>query len=438
MQPPTVLRDAPPAPVSSTADDQRRVFAKIAWRVMPILTVSYVLNYLDRTNIAFASLTMNRAIGLSQTQLGIGAGIFFLGYCLLEMPSNVVLYRVGARVWLSRIMISWGLVSALTALAVGPTSFYLLRLLLGAAEAGFFPGVAFYLSTWFPAEYRTRIIAWFMVAIPISSVVGGPASSLFLAMDGVWGVAGWQWLFILEGIPAVMAGIALLWFVAERPEDATWLTEDERRIVRERLAAEQRPKAVHKLSVALRDPRVLTLAGVQFGFLVGSYGIGIFLPQILKTGVLSDIQIGFVTSACYAVASAVMIVWAGRVDRRGNKVGNLAAACVVAAAGFVVAIGTSGSLWTSVIGVTIAVSGVNAARALFWTIPPRFLTGLAAAGGLAFINSVGTAGGFVGPFVMGWLTDETGSFSAGLLAMGGFLLLAAALSWWMTRLAPGE
>jgi ACS family tartrate transporter-like MFS transporter len=397
-----------------------------------------VLNYLDRTNIAFASLTMNKAIGLSQTQLGIGAGIFFLGYCLLEMPSNVVLYRVGARVWLSRIMISWGLVSALTSLAVGPNSFYLLRALLGAAEAGFFPGVAFYLSTWFPGEYRTRIIAWFMVAIPISSVIGGPASSLLLAMDGFWGLAGWQWLFIIEGIPAVVAGLCLLWFLSERPEDADWLNEDEKRIVRERLAAEHRPKAVHKLSAALRDPRVLTLAGVQFGFLVGSYGIGIFLPQILRTGALSDIEIGFVTSACYAVASVTMIIWAGRVDRRGNKVGNLALACVVSAVGFAVAIGTSGSLWTAVIGVTIAVSGVNAARALFWTIPSRFLTGLAAAGGLAFINSVGTAGGFVGPFVMGWLTDETGSFTAGLLAMSGFLLLAAALSWWMKRLAPGE
>jgi sugar phosphate permease len=442
MQPTMAASGAAPAPAPASApadaEAQRRVFAKIAWRVMPILTVSYVLNYLDRTNIAFASLTMNKAIGLSQTQLGIGAGIFFLGYCLLEMPSNVVLYRVGARVWLSRIMISWGLVSALTSLATGPTSFYLLRLLLGAAEAGFFPGVAFYLSTWFPAEYRTRIIAWFMVAIPISSVIGGPASSLLLAMDGLGGLAGWQWLFIIEGMPAVAAGLCLLWFLSERPEDADWLTDDEKRLVRERLAAEHRPKAVHKLSVALRDPRVLTLAGVQFGFLVGSYGIGIFLPQILKTGTLSDIQIGFVTSACYAVASVVMILWAGRVDRRGNKVGNLALACLVAAAGFVVAIGTSGSLWTAVFGVTIAVTGVNAARALFWTIPPRFLTGLAAAGGLAFINSVGTAGGFVGPFLMGWLTDETGSFTAGLLAMGGFLLAAAALSLWMKRLAPGE
>lgn len=443
MQPTTATTGVAPVPAQASAADadaaaQRRVFTKIAWRVMPILTISYVLNYLDRTNIAFASLTMNKAIGLSQTQLGIGAGIFFLGYCLLEMPSNVVLYRVGARVWLSRIMISWGLVSALTSLAVGPNSFYVLRALLGAAEAGFFPGVAFYLSTWFPGEYRTRIIAWFMVAIPISSVVGGPASSLLLAMDGFWGLAGWQWLFIIEGMPAVVAGICLLWFLSERPEDADWLTDDEKRIVRERLAAEHRPKAVHKLSVALRDPRVLTLAGVQFGFLVGSYGIGIFLPQILKTGVLSDIEIGFVTSACYAVACVTMIVWAGRVDRRGNKVGNLALACVVSAAGFVVAIGTASTLWTAVIGVTIAVSGVNAARALFWTIPPRFLTGLAAAGGLAFINSVGTAGGFVGPFMMGWLTDETGSFTAGLLAMSGFLLLAAALSWWMTRLAPGE
>ena len=397
---------------------------------MPVLTTAYVLNYLDRTNVGFAALTMNQALGLTATQFGLGSGLFFfLGYCFLEVPSNVALYRFGPRRWLSRIMVSWGLVSAAMSLAIGPNSFYVLRLVLGAAEAGFFPGVAFYLATWFPAEYRTRIIAWFMVAIPISAVIGGPVSGFLLALDGVLGLAGWQWLFLVEGLPAVIAGIVLFVLLPDRPEDATWLSDDERRVVRERLAAEHRPKEVKRLALAFRDVRVLILAGVQFGFLVGSYGIGIFLPQILDTGRLSDVQIGFVTSACYAVASVTMIVWAGRVDRRGNKVGNLSAACAVAAVGFVGSIAFSDNFWNSIFWIMVAVSGVNAARALFWTIPPRFLSGMAAAGGLAFINSIGTMGGFVGPTIMGFLRDHTGSFAVGQMALGGFLLAASLLAW---------
>ncbi len=411
--------------------DESAVFAKIAWRVMPILTTAYVLNYLDRTNIAFAALTMRQAIGLSQTQLGIGAGIFFLGYCLLEVPSNIALFRLGARVWIARIMVTWGLASASMAFATGPNSFYVFRLLLGAAEAGFFPGVAFYLSTWFPREYRTRIIAWFMVAIPISSVIGGPLSGLLLGLDGRLGLAGWQWLFIVEGLPAVVVGLLLLTRLTDRPEDATWLSAAERRLVAERLLAEPKPKEVRHFGSALRDPRVLILGGIQFGFLVGSYGIGIFLPQILDTGQLSSLEIGFVTSAAYAVASLTMILWAGHVDRRGDKVGNLALACLLAACGFGASLLFADNLLASILSITVAVSGVNAARALFWTIPPRFLTGLAAAGGLAFINSIGTSGGFVGPYIMGWLTDTTGSFAAGQLALGGFLLAAALLAWWL-------
>jgi MFS family permease len=407
--------------------DERRLFARIAWRVMPLLTFGYLLNYLDRNNISFAALTMNQEVGLTATQFGRGAGVLFLGYCLFEVPSNVVLYKVGARRWISRIMISWGLVSAATIFVRGPYSFYFFRFLLGAAEAGFFPGVAFYLGTWFPAEYRARIVAWFMVAIPISSVVGGPVSGLLLRMDGLGGVAGWQWLFLLEGLPVAAVGLVVLWRLADRPEDADWLLEEERNVVRARLAGERREREVRRLLPALGDIRVLILSGVQFGFLVGSYGVTIFLPQIIKVGHLSDLQVGFVTSGCFAVASVGMIAWATYVDRRGGKILNLALACLVSALGFVASI-TAGSFWLSIVGVTISLVGINAARGIFWTIPPRFLTGLAAAGGLAFINSIGTAGGFVGPYLMGWLTDRTGSFSAGLTAMAGFLLAAAVLS----------
>jgi sugar phosphate permease len=408
--------------------DARRLFSKVAWRLLPVLILAYIFNYLDRNNIGFAALQMNEDIGLTATQFGRGAGILFVGYCFLEVPSNMILYRVGARRWIARIMISWGLISAATIFVTGPNSFYLLRFLLGAAEAGFFPGVAFYLGNWFPAEYRTRVIAWFMVAIPISSVVGGALSGLLLRMDGFGGLAGWKWLFVLEGLPVVVLGFVVLAVMTERPDDAAWLTDDERRAVRNRVAAEQRPREVRHLGPALKDPRVLILGGVQFGFLVGSYGVGIWLPQILKLGRLSDLEIGFLSSGAYAVASMAMILWAGHVDRGGNKVTNLALSCLVGAIGLAFAVATA-SFWLSFFWLTVSLAGINAARGIFFTIPMRFLTGVALAGGLAFINSIGTAGGFVGPYIFGWLTERNGgSFTPGLAVMAIFLLASAALA----------
>src|SRR4030095_13189772 len=244
----------------TTPDVAQRAFTKITWRLMPFLIVAYVLNYLDRNNVGFAALTMNREIGLTFQQFGTAGGILFLGYCLFEVPSNIALYRVGARVWLSRIMISWGLVSAATIFVTGPLSLYFLRFLLGVAEAGFFPGVAFYLGTWFPTEYRTRAIAWFMVAIPVSSVVGGPVSGLLLEMDGIGGLAGWKWLFLLEGLPLTVLGVAALWVLADRPEGAHWLTEEEQQAVRTRLTSERRDKEARHFLPALQDPRVLVTA----------------------------------------------------------------------------------------------------------------------------------------------------------------------------------
>ena len=418
------LSTRPPA-TDQPSDD--RVFNKIAWRLMPLLIAAYVLNYLDRNNLGFAALKMNAELGLSATQFGRAAGILFLGYCFFEVPSNIALYRVGPRIWLSRIMITWGLISAATIFVTGPLSLYVLRFLLGVAEAGFFPGVAFYLGTWFPSAYRTRMIAWFMVAVPISSVVAGPVSGELLRMDGVWGLSGWKWLFLLEGLPVVVLGFVALKVLADRPEQANWLSDVERAVVRDRIGGERREREVRHLGAALKDVRVLILAGVQFGFLVGSYGVGLFLPQILKLGNLSDREVGYLSSGAYVVATAGMIVWAGQVDRRGGKIVNLALACLVSAVGFLWAIASS-NFWVAFVGLTVALTGINAARGIFWTIPPRFLTGIAAAGGLAFINSIGTMGGFVGPYMMGWLTDRTGSYTAGLAAMAGFLLLATALS----------
>jgi len=410
------------------ASVEHRAFMKAAWRLVPFVTIGYLLNYMDRNNVGFAALTMNRATGLTATQFGFGAGVLFFGYSFFEVPSNIALYRFGARRWIARIMITWGVVSAATAFVRGPQSWYVLRLLLGIAEAGFFPGITFYLATWFPAEYRARMLAWFLVAIPASTVIGGPVSGLVLGMDGVAGLAGWQWLFIIEGLPAALLGIAALRVLPDRPEDASFLTAEERLLVRTRIAAEQRERETRHLLTALADPRVLILTVAQFGFTAGSYGVGIWLPQIMKDARLSNVTIGFLTGACYVVASVAMIAWAAWVDRSGRKIKNLTLACLVAAAGLGLAIATA-SFWLSLLWITVALAGITSARAIFWTIPTRFLTGLAAAGGLAFINSVATLGGFVGPYAMGWLRDTTGSFSAGLMAMAGLLVLATIMSW---------
>ena len=410
------------------SDVERAAFRKAAWRLVPFLTLGYLLNYMDRNNVGFAALTMNAATGLTATQFGFGAGILFLGYSGFEIPSNIALYRFGARRWIARIMITWGIVSAATAVVSGPTSWSVLRFLLGVAEAGFFPGITYYIATWFPAEYRARMLAWFLVAIPASTVVGGPVSGMILQMNGVAGIAGWQWLFIIEGVPAMLLGVAALWLLPDRPEAATFLTDEERRAVQARIASERRENEQRHLWPALKDTRVLILTLSQFGFTAGSYGVGIWLPQIIKTAGLSNLEVGFLTGGCYVVASVAMIAWAMWVDHTGKKISNLTVACLVATVGLVLAI-VSSNVWISLAWITLALIGITSARAIFWTIPTRFLTGMAAAGGLAFINSIGTLGGFVGPYAMGWLRDATGSFDAGLMAMAVLLAMSTAMSW---------
>src|SRR6202162_3362973 len=281
---------------------------KAALRFVPLLTIAYLFNYLDRTSLGFAALTMNQQLGLSASQFGLAAGVFFLGYSLFEIPSNLMLYRFGARRWLARIMISWGLASAATAFAVGPNSFYGLRLLLGIAEAGFFPGVTFFLAAWFPAQYRTRMLAWFLVGIPLSSLVGGPVCGLLLQMDGIWGLAGWQWLFLLVSLPCIPLGLLTLRMLSARPQAATWLTPEERDVLDGVLASEVRGRAHSPLLAALTDTRVLICAAIQFGFTLGSYGIGIWLPLMLKEYHLSTMAIGWVSAISYLFSSATMFL----------------------------------------------------------------------------------------------------------------------------------
>jgi ACS family tartrate transporter-like MFS transporter len=399
-------------------------YRKNAWRLVVILVIAYVVNYLDRNSIAFAGLTMNRALGLTSRQFGLAAGLSVASYSLLEVPSNLFMQKVGARLWLSRIMITWGLAAGAGALVIGPYSLALSRLVLGAAEAGFFPGVLLYLSTWFPSRYRTRVFAWFLLGIPLSSVVGGPAAGFLLGMNGHLHLAGWQWIYIAEGVPAVVLGILTWCLLVDDPRDAEWLTPDERQALLEALGNERRTRVQHDLMAALTDARVLILTVIQFGFTLGTYGIGIWLPLILKQHHLTNLRIGLLSVPPYLAASIAMLLWARFADRKDTRILNLTVSCALAAAGLIGAALSSG-LTPQLGGLTVALIGATSARAIFWAIPPRFLIGTAAAGGLAFINSIGTLGGFFGPFLMGWLKDLTGSFDTGLALMAVIVLISA-------------
>ncbi len=418
--PQVVSRDLSPDAAASDAVLQSAI-RKAALRFVPLLTIAYLFNYLDRTSLGIAALTMNKQLGLSAGEFGLAAGIFFLAYSTCEIPSNLMLYRFGARRWLARIMISWGLVSAMNALVIGPNSFYAVRLLLGVAEAGFFPGVTFFLAAWFPAQYRTRMLAWFLIGIPASALVGGPVCGMLLQMDGIWGLAGWQWLFIMVSIPCIPLGFLTLYLLADNPESASWLTPRERNVLRHVLATEVRERPHSSLLAALKDTRVLVCAAIQFGFTLGSYGIGIWLPLILKEYHLTNLAVGWISAIPYLFASIGMIVWARYVDRTGHRLVNLAIACLLGGVGLLGPI-LSGSLTLALIGFTVALIGVSAARAVFWTVPTRFLTGVAAAGGLAFINSIGTVGGFAGPSLMGWLKEFSGSYVFGLSAVAAIMV----------------
>ena len=416
---------------------EKRLFVKIAWRILPIVILAYIVNFLDRTNVSFAALTMNKELGLTSAEFGIGAGILFFSYCLFEVPSNVALYKIGARVWLARIMITWGLISAATIFVTGAYSFYGLRFLLGAAEAGYFPGVAFYITLWFPKEFRARIFAWFLLGIPASAVIGAPISTALLALHGFFGLSGWQWVFLVEAAPAVLLGVIMFFTMVDEPEKAAWLTREEKDYVAKRLAAEPKVRERKHLLESLKDYRVLLLAMIQFSYTIGSYGVAIFLPLILKTHGLGDMGIGWLTALTNVAACAGMLLWASFIDRSGKSIFHLAMTCLVSGLGLVLAILT-GSFIPAYIGLTIAVVGTNTSRAVLWTIPTRFLTGLAAAGGLAMINSVGVFGGFVGPSIMGVVKDWTGSYNGGLAAMSGFLFLAMVLALTMRQFIAQE
>ena len=390
----------------------------------------YFIAYLDRVNIGFAALTMNEDIGLSAAAFGFGAGVFFIGYFLFEVPSNLILHRVGARVWIARIMFTWGIISGAMAFVQGPISLYVLRFLLGAAEAGFFPGIILYLSYWFPARHRAGVTAFFMAAVPISIAIGSPISGALLTMDGVLGLRGWQWLFLVEAAPAVLLTGAVLIYLTDRPEKAKWLDEEERDwLVAEMKAEETGVAQEHGSQSALRalaNPWVLALALVYFGTSAGLYTVGIWSPQIIAQHGTGPFATGLINAIPPIFAVLAMVLWSRHSDRTGERNWHVVFACLFAASGLVIAAFTS-SLMLAVVALILVSAGVSSSKPPLWSIPTQFLTGAAAATGIAAINSIGNLGGFAGPFIIGWLRETTGGFRGGLLIVAATLVFSAAL-----------
>jgi D-galactonate transporter len=417
-----------------------RTLGKVTRRLVPFLIICYFVAYLDRVNVGFAALTMNQDLGLSQTAFGFGAGIFFIAYFIFEVPSNLLLERFGARKWIARIMLSWGILSGTMAFipaiarATGlgnENTFYLLRVLLGVAEAGFFPGIIFYLTLWFPSEYRARIVGYFMAAIPLSTVIGAPISGVLLYLHGGLGLAGWQWLFIVEAVPAIVLAGVVFFYLTDRPADAAWLAPDERKWLTERLELEQRQRqAVHDYSVmqSLVNPRVLGLSLVYFGAVATNYGLSFFLPQIVKAFGLNTFITTLVSATPYVVGLVGMVWWGRRSDRVAERRFHTAFPLFIAAAGIAVSTALDDPL-LKMISLCVAGFGIFANLPVFWTLPTAFLSGAAAAAGIAVINSVGNLAGFAGPFAMGWIKDHTGSYTGGLLLLAalGFIAMGIVL-----------
>ena len=405
------------------------IIAKAARRILPILLLCYFAAFLDRVNIGFAALTMNRDLGFSAAEFGFGAGIFFLGYVLCELPSNLILARVGARRWIARILVTWGIISGCTALAVGQYSFFSIRFLLGLAEAGFFPGIILYLTWWFPSFYRSRIVAIFMAAIPISNILGSLVSGVILSLHGMWGLTGWQWLFIIEAAPAIVLGIVFFFYMTDRPEQADWLEPAQRDWLIGRLAVERAQREAirhYSLWEALRDKRVLLLSLVYFGGAYSSYGIVLFQPQIVHKLAAGFGMTGVINAIPYVFGACAMILWGRHSDRTGERTGHTAIGYSVGAIGLI----ACGLMTDPVLTMTmlvIASMGQSSTGPCFWSLPTAMVSGTAAAGGIALINALGNLGGFFGPYVFGLVKDATGNFTWGLMAIALGPIMSAIL-----------
>jgi MFS transporter, ACS family, tartrate transporter len=416
----------------NASEIERRTIRKVAWRLLPLIVVIYFVAYIDRTNVAFAAFGMTRDLGLTAYIYGWGAGIFFLGYFLFEVPSNLLLEKVGARRWIARIMITWGLMAAAMSFVQGATSFLILRFLLGVAEAGFFPGVILYFTYWFPKQYRGRVIAALFLAVPGSNAVTAVISGALLGLDGTLGIPGWKWLYIVEAVPAVLLAFAVLRYLTERPEVAAWLLPDEKQwltstLESERLALVGKSGGHMPLSQALKDKRVMALALIYFTIVTATYGITFFLPQIVKGLGGSDMRTGLLTAAPYMLGTVGMLAWSQSSDRTRERKWHFILACLLGAAGLIVA-GALGSTYGALVAIAIATVGIYGSKPSFWPMPSEFLTGTAAAGGIALVNCVGNLGGFIGPYAVGWIKDSTGDFGAALYFLAGSAVVSALIT----------
>ncbi|MCU0647466.1 MAG: MFS transporter [Gemmatimonadaceae bacterium] len=408
----------------------RRLIDRVAVRLLPLLAVCYFVAYLDRVNVSFAALTMNRDLGITSSQYGLAAGVFFLTYFAFEIPSNLILTRVGARRWIARIMVTWGLLSAGMALVTGPRSFVVLRLLLGAAEAGFFPGVIYYLTLWFPAAARARIIGGFMAAIPLSTLIGAPLSTALLTLDGRAGLHGWQWLFIIEALPAILLAGVVYRVLPDGPDDAAWLPPAERDALRTLLSRDAASGAggtVTTLRAVFADPRVLALCAIYFGTAGLIYGVGFFLPLLLANQGLAPLTIGWMATIPYGAGVLGAVFWSRRSDRHRERRWHTIIPLLVAVTGLLLAARAT-SVATAVLSLTLVGWGTFATPPVFWTLPTALLTGTAAAGGIAMINAIGNLAGFLGPYAMGALRERTGGYAAGLLVLASLAAMSAVLA----------
>ena len=405
-----------------------RTDAKVFWRIVPFLMLCYVVAYLDRVNVGFAKLQMAGELGFSETVYGLGAGLFFIGYFLFEVPSNMALARVGARVWIARIMATWGVLSCAFVFVNSATMFYVLRFLLGAAEAGFYPGVIYFLTHWFPAQRRARVITVFMAAIPIAGIFGNPLSGWIIqAFDGSHGLAGWRWMFLLEGVPAMVLAVACLKYLDDRPANARWLQPAERAALDAEIEAEAAAKSSSPggIGQVLRDGRIWFASLIYFTFVAGQYGLTLWMPTLVQAaGVKGALQIGFVSAIPYLAAAVLMVLLGRSSDRTGERRWHLIAPALFGAVGFVVAANASGVV-LGVAALSLAAAGVLSCAPLFWALPTAFLRGAGAAAGLAVINSVGNLAGFASPYAVGALRDATGSSAVGLYVLSLLLVIGA-------------
>ncbi|WP_207003114.1 MFS transporter [Trinickia mobilis] len=409
---------------------EEATYRKVARRLTPLLLLCYVVAYLDRVNVGFAKLQMAADLQLSDTVYGLGAGIFFIGYFFFEVPSNLILHRVGARIWIARIMITWGIISALTMFVTTATMFYVMRFLLGLAEAGFFPGIILYLTYWYPANRRGRMTTWFMTAIALSGVIGGPISGYILkSFNGMNGWHGWQWLYLLEGLPSIIVGVLVFVMLDDRISRAKWLSGEEKQLLERNIEAEDAQKEDPTLGAVLTSPRVLLMSLIYFSFVMGLYGVSFWLPTIIKaTGVTDAFAIGLLSAIPFAAAVIAMLLIARSADRMRERRWHVALPAAAGALGLVLSVTWAHNTLLAMTALTVATAGIITTLPLFWSLPTSFLAGAGAAAGIAMVNSIGNLAGFLSPYAVGWLKQATGANDSGMYMLAAFMVLGGLLA----------